>query len=102
MCYYGPNSLNSDASYWATYALYRETSTGQYERVSSAVRTNGFVARRNDPEDGDIQQGGFVCYNDSTGDQPVTIQAGDIIGVCIFDPQDRDVDSDFASFDRFQ
>ena len=51
------------------------------------MRINNLVALI-DPEDGGIQQGGFVCYNDSTGDTPVTVQAGDVIGACIFDPDD--------------
>ena len=107
VCYYGPRSLDSDASYWATYAVYRRNDSGgqerfeQVSRIFSAVRTNNLEARI-DPEDGGIQQDGFVCYNDSTGDPPVTVQAGDIIGACIFDPQDRDVNSNVASFDRFQ
>ena len=104
VCYYGPDSLDSDASYWATYAVYRRNDSGgqeRYERVSrifSAVRANGIAARFVDPEDGGIQQGGFVCYNDSTGDPTVMIQAGDIIGACIFDPDEPLL----LDFNRFQ
>jgi hypothetical protein len=38
--------------------------------------------------DGEIAQGGFNCYTDSidVGDSPLTIQAGDILGACVFDP----------------
>ena len=105
VCYYGPSSLDSSASYWATYAVYRRNnSDGQerYDQVSrmfSAVRANGIAARIADPEDGDIQEDGFVCYSDSTGGTPVTIQAGDIIGACIFDPDDNNI---LSSFDRLQ
>ena len=93
VCYYGPSSID-DASYWATYAIYRRNDSGgqeHYERVSrifSAVRINNLLALF-DPEDGGIQQGGFVCYNDSTGDTSVTVQAGDVIGVCIFNPDNE-------------
>ena len=96
VCYYGPNSLDSSASYWATYAVYRRNnSDGQerYDQVSrmfSAVRANGIVARFADPEDGGIQEDGFVCYSDSAGGTPVTIQDGDVIGACIFDPDDSE------------
>ena len=102
VCYYGPNNLDSSASYWATYAVYRRNNSGgqeRYERVSrmfSAVRTNGLAARIADPEDGGIQEDGFVCYSDSAGRTPVTIQAGDVIGACIFYP------NDISSFDRLQ
>ena len=96
VCYYGPNSVDFETVYWATYAVYRKNGTGEnerYEKVSrmfSAVRTNSSVARLFELEDGGIQQGGFVCYSDSTGDTPVTVQAGDIIGACIFNPANRD------------
>ena len=105
VCYYGPNSLDSSASYWATYAVYRRNNSGgqeHYERVSrmfSAVRTNGFAAGIADPEDGGIQEDGFVCYSDSAGGTPVTIQDGDVIGTCIFDPVDNNI---LSSFDRLQ
>ena len=35
--------------------------------------------------DGEIQRRGFTCYDDSidTGDSPLTIQAGDILGACV-------------------
>jgi hypothetical protein len=45
----------------------------------------------NDPiVDGEIVQGGFNCYTDSidVGNSPLTIQAGDILGACVFDPED--------------
>jgi hypothetical protein len=52
-----------------------------------AIRTiQSFVS---DPiVDGVIVQGGFNCYTDSidVGNSPLTIQAGDILGACIFDP----------------
>ena len=77
------------ASYWATYAIYQKVDSGEnehYEKVSemfSAVRTiNG---------DGDgFNQIGFNCYTDfiDVGDSPLTIHAGDVIGACVFDPQD--------------
>ena len=50
VCYYGPSSLDSDASYWAIYAVYRRNDSGgqeRYERVSrifSAVRMNNLAA----------------------------------------------------------
>ena len=95
MCYYGPDSVNSIGSYWATYAIYRRIGSGsntRYVRVSemfSAVRT---ISRfTSDPVvDGEIAQGGFNCYDDviDASVSPVTIHAGDILGTCVFDPQD--------------
>ena len=54
----------------------------------SHTNVNGLAT----PLDGAIQQGGFVCYNDSidTGASPSTVQAGDVIGACVFDPEDSD------------
>ena len=96
VCYYGPDSIDNSGSYWATYAVYRRTesdNSARYMRVSemfSAVRTiEGFVTLRAFI-DGEIAQGGFNCYNDSidVGDSPLIIQAGDILGACVFDPED--------------
>ena len=91
VCYYGPSDPGR-SSYWATYAVYRRNDSAggdeHYERVSgvlSAVRSAQSI-----PEpltDGRIQDGGFMCYND-TSDSPLSIQTGDIIGACVFDPQD--------------
>ena len=99
VCYYGrfDSVLNS---YWATYAVYRRMGSGvdeSYEKVSElfrAVRTTLGIA---DGADG-LNQLGFNCYTDSidAGNSPPTIRAGDIIGACVFDPQDEDI------FDRTQ
>ncbi len=99
VCYYGRPGIGS---YWATYAVYQRVDSGEeesYERVSEvfrAVRTTlGF-------DDGDGTDGpnllGFNCYTDfiDVGDSPLMIRAGDIIGACVFDPQDAD------RFDRRQ
>ena len=95
VCYYGPDAINSVSlvNYWATYAVYRRMGSGSnihYVRVSEmfrAIRTNAdFISI---PEiDGEISHGGFNCYTDSldAGDSPLTIQAGDILGACVFDP----------------
>ena len=105
MCYYGPGQAMG-RSYWATYAVYRRNDSGEgehYERVSgifSAVRaTADVIAADIDPTDGLIQERSFMCYNDSVdaSDSPLTVQDGDIIGACVFDPQEDDV-----SFSRRQ
>ena len=99
VCYYGPEIIDRAGSYWATYAVYRrvrsqteDKSITLYTRVSeifSAIRT---VSRFTDEPiaDGEIEQGGFNCYTDSidADDSPLTIQAGDILGACIFNPED--------------
>ena len=105
VCYYGPgnrNDLNGLRSYWATYAVYRRTDDGatqRYERVSeifTAVRGTRPLIRgmgprvTNDRIDGEIQSG-FVCYDDSleAGRLTLTVQAGDVVGACVFDPADQ-------------
>ena len=92
VCYYGPNNPNDVHSYWATYAVYRRMGSGEdehYERVSemfSAVRAQCDV-NVGDILDGVIR-GGFNCYTDfiDVGDSPLIVQAGDIIGACVFNP----------------
>jgi hypothetical protein len=59
-----------------------------YEQVSEmfrAVRTTNDIAIGF--SDGQNQKG-FNCYTDSidVGDSPLTVQAGDIIGACVFNP----------------
>ena len=91
VCYYGPDSINSVGSYWATYAVYRRTGSGsntRYMRVSelfSAIRTVPLFTET-PIVDGEIAQGGFNCYDDIPANSSVTLQAGDILGACIFDP----------------
>ena len=95
VCYYGPESIDNLGSYWATYAIYRRIGSGdsvRYERVSGVFRAIRAVAKfTTDPiVDGEIVQGGFNCFDDfiDAHDSPVTIQAGDILGTCVFDPND--------------
>ena len=99
VCYYGPNDVRGSRSYWATYAVYRRNGSDEgerYERVSgifSAVRVTRAVMMLEEPmTDGLIRQRGFMCYNDSivdTSNSPLTVQEGDIIGACVFSPQDE-------------
>ena len=52
----------------------------------SAIRTvSRFTGDPDSIVDGEITQGGFNCYDDSIN---VGIQAGDILGACIFDSHD--------------
>ena len=95
VCYYGPDSVNDRSSYWATYAVYQKMGSGdsvRYERVSGVFRAIRAVAKFTiDPIiDGEIAQGGFNCFDDfiDPHDSPITIQAGDILGACVFDPND--------------
>ena len=96
VCYYGPDSIGFSA-YWATYAIYRRiiNSDGseRYEEISSmftAVRATGLLAAVDSTGiiDGSIQQDGFNCYDDfiDTDASPLTVQAGDVLGACVFDP----------------
>ena len=100
VCYYGPTSTSSTGSrslrsYWATYAVYQKMGTGadeRYVRVSEvfkAVRGSTFARfREGNVVDGSIDNG-FRCYTDSIDTEAsasVTVQAGDVLGVCVFDP----------------
>ena len=94
VCYYGPDSIDDRGSYWATYAVYRRTGSGnsvRYTRVSEmfgAIRIIEDYVSADPIVDGEIVQGSFNCYDDSinVGDSPLTIQTGDILGACVFDP----------------
>ena len=95
VCYYRPDAMNIVNFFWATYAVYRRMGTDSsihYIRVSEifrAVRTNLNTDYTNAQEvDGKNTQDGFDCYTDSldAGASPLTIQAGDILGACVFDP----------------
>ena len=47
-------------------------------------------SRENSLFDGRIQEGGFSCYTDTMDNNasPLTVQAGDVIGACVFNPED--------------
>ena len=71
-------------SYWATYAVYRKVESGsnvQYQRVSETFSATA----------DNVIQGGFHCYTDqlNSSEQSLTVQAGDILGACVFDPMDQ-------------
>ena len=93
VCYYGPNDVGNNILYWALYAIYRRNVSengDHYERVSdtfTAVRSGeNFLHLRT--VDGEIVEGEFNCYNDTidNGDSSLTVEAGDVLGACIFDP----------------
>ena len=96
ICYYGPDTINDLGSYRANYAVYRKMGSGdnvRYIRISetfSALRTVQRFIPHFPIIDGEIAQGGFNCYADSINadDSPLTVEAGDIIGACVFDPED--------------
>ena len=99
VCYYGRSDSGLN-SYWATYAIYRRMGSGadeSYVKVSELFRAVRTTIGFGDGADGRNREG-FNCYTDSidAGNSPLTIQAGDIIGACVFDPQDEDI------FDRAQ
>ncbi len=78
-CYY--RSTQVAASYDFTFAVFRRRSA-EYISVSEAFTTGRTVANSN------FGTGGtFACRTFSVNDIPV--QAGDVIGVCIYDPPDN-------------
>ena len=98
VCYYGPGDGFFTTNpfffrvYATIYAVYRRMGSGsseRYERVSEIFFA--IVSTRNiaesDSVDAPVQQNGFTCFDDST-DSPVMVQAGDIVGACVFRPPD--------------
>ncbi len=77
-CYY--HSTQFAASYDFTFAVFRRRSA-EYISVSEAFTTGRTVANSN------FSTGTFACRTFSVNDIPV--QAGDVIGVCIYDPPDN-------------
>ncbi len=74
-CYYRSNPIQIAASYDFTFSVYRRSSS-EYISVSEAFTTGRTVANF-----------GTGCRTFSVNDIPV--QAGDVIGVCIYDPPDN-------------
>ena len=69
----------------------------RYEQVSqifTAVRATSNLLG-NGVVDGMIQEDNYVCYDDSidASDSPVTIRAGDVLGACVFNPDNVDGDN---------
>ncbi len=77
-CYYRSTQLA--ASYDFTFAVFRRSSS-EYINVSEAFTTGRTVANSN------FGTGTLACRTFSVNDIPV--QAGDVIGVCIYDPPDN-------------
>ena len=86
--------MENNSIYWAFYAVYRRNvseSDDRYQRVSdifTAVRSGPIL---NGPiVDGRIVPDEFNCYKDTidNGDSSLTVEAGDVLGACIFDPPD--------------
>lgn len=112
VCYYEPAQNDDDdgASYWATYAVYRKIRsilpgsasglTDYFLRVSpvfEAVRTSDLSRTRSRPgvdidvlvSDGQVgYSDDFECFTDTFDHSPVVVQAGDVVGACVFNPQD--------------
>ena len=83
MCYYEPTVGDNNDNFWATFAVYRRVgSVGDiihYERVSTS-----FTAERSNIIDnnGKID---LMCYNENFGGSQLAIQAGDVVGACVFE-----------------
>ena len=84
-CYYGPSFLFS-TSYRVTFAVYRNVSSNSvsgyhYQQVSSTF-TADRVALTSNPI-----SSGFNCHDElDIGNEAVQVQRGDLVGACIFDP----------------
>ena len=78
-CFYNPDSIRSIFDYRATFAVYRADGT-DYQRVSSVITVSWRGRDINRSQD-------FNCYNVSV--DSFTVQAGDIVAACIYEPRDR-------------
>ena len=77
--------INNDNRFRVTWAVYRRMGSGNdtsYIRVASSVRT---ATRRDDQIP---NSGNFWCRNQNVND--FDIEAGDIVGACIYDPSQND------------
>ena len=82
-CYYRPEVATQLRSYVFTFAIYRENSSvdGTYDVVSSV-----FIAQRTSSDvTTDLGSGNFACV-DFTVNDPVPVNAGDVLGACVSDP----------------
>ena len=85
-CYYRP--VANRPSYIFTFAIYRANSSvnGTYDVVSPV-----FIARRTSSDvTTDLGSGNFACVNLTVND-PVPVNAGDVLGACIFNPPEGNV-----------
>ena len=93
-CFYKPNEYDDQESpsYFSTFAIYREnTQTSRYEVMSPV-----FVAERSTSDlvsllgvSGNDFTVSFRC-DVYTPNVPVTVEAGDVLGACVFDPSGDD------------
>ena len=91
-CFYRPATHQEDDSYRLTFAVYRGTGSGsntQYEIVGSSLRT---ITSQFGEESSN-----FLCQflnltNASDNWLQFNIEAGDIIGACIFDPTNPSIE----------
>ena len=111
VCYYRPDGSIERDVFLATYAVYRRSETvgsGGESTVTFRRVTPTFTAIRvsedlpvNNLRDGKIGDG-FTCYNDivhsNESTDPVTIEAGDVVGACIIELEDATV----GNFGRHQ
>ena len=79
-CYYRSSSLA--ARYEFTFAVFRETSPESYSAVSEAYTTGRTLTNHNLGLSGAFACAGFEVMNQ------IQIQAGDVVGACIYNPPD--------------
>ena len=76
-CFYNPGNIVNDRTYITTFAAYRTIATG-YQRVSNVVVVSW------SGHDINALSESFNCFNINVND--FTIEAGDIMGGCVYDP----------------
>ena len=81
-CYYGPSFLYY-ASYRVTFAVYRRVASNGhdvYQQISNTFTVDRIALF-------DPISRGFNCHNEFiAGGEAVEVQRGDVLGACIFDP----------------
>ena len=85
-CFYNPStSIYNNRIYSTSFAVYRAVGTGDsahYLRVSNITTVSWHGSEINRSQN-------FNCYNVSVN--AFTIEAGDIVGACVYDPEDTQI-----------
>ena len=76
-CLYNPGNIDNNREYKTTFAVYREVGTG-YQKVTSSETTISLRGREMN------RSQNFNCYDIIV--DSFTVQAGDFVAACIYDP----------------
>ena len=81
-CFYNPGTINNNRNYITTFAVYRVFGTGGSARYQKVSNSESVVSWRGSNLNALPQS--FNCFSISV--DSFTIQAGDIVAACVYDP----------------